>query len=175
MGFWKTLDQIWPETRHQRCWVDKIGKVLNAFPKSIALAVKSDLHDIAHAETRADALAAMGIFGEKYGAKYPEAVACLSKDRDVLMAFHDYPAEHWDYRRTSNPIECVFATVLRRTVRTKGALSQKTARLMVVTLIHTAAKSWRYLNGRTQSPKVIEGIKFRNGIEVNDATETNAA
>ncbi len=175
LGFWKALDQIWPDTRHQRCWVHKFGNVLNAFPKSMAPAVKSDLHDISHAETRAAALGALQTFEEKYAAKYPKAVTCLTKDRDALMAFYDYPAEHWDHLRSSNPIESVFATVRHRTVRTKGALSQKTAKLMVFTLIQAAAKSWRRLNGRNQLPKVIEGIKFRNGVEVTDATETSAA
>jgi len=175
LGFWKALDQIWPETRHQRCWVHKIGNVLNAFPKPMAPAVKSDLHDISHAETRTGALAAMDVFEDKYAAKYPKAVTCLSKDRETLLAFYDYPAEHWDHLRSSNPIESVFATVRHRTVRTKGALSQKTAKLMVFTLIQAAAKSWRRLNGRNQLPKVIEGIKFQNGVEVTDATETSAA
>ena len=175
LGFWKALDQIWPDTRHQRCWVHKIGNVLNAFPKSMAAAVKSDLHDISHAETRANALAAMDVFEEKYATKYPKAATCLSKDRDALMAFYDFPAEHWDHLRSSNPIESVFATVRHRTVRTKGALSQKTAKLMVFTLIQAATKSWRRLNGRNQLPKVIEGIKFRNGVEVTDATEISAA
>lgn len=175
LGFWKALDQIWPETRHQRCWVHKFGNVLNTFPKSMAPAVKSDLHDISHAETRAAALAALQTFEDKYAAKYPRAVTCLTKDRDALMAFYDYPAGHWDHLRSTNPIESVFATVRRRTVRTRGALSQKIAKLMVFTLIQAAAKSWRRLNGRNQLPKVIEGIKFRNGVEVTDATETNAA
>lgn len=175
LGFWQALDQVWPDTCHQRCWVHKIGNVLNAFPKSMTPAVKSDLHDISHAETRADAQAAMDVFAEKYATKYPKAATCLRKDRDALMAFYDYPAEHWDHLRSSNPIESVFATVRHRTVRTKGALSQKTAKLMVFTLIQAAAKSWRRLNGRNQLPKIIDGIKFRNGVEVTDATETSAA
>ncbi len=175
MGFWQALDQIWPGTRHQRCWVHKTANVLNAFPKSMSPAVKSDLQDISHAETRAAAQAAMNIFEEKYAAKYPKAVTCLTKDRDTLMVFYDFPAEHWDHLRSSNPIESVFATVRHRTVRTKGALSQKTARLMVFTLIQAAAKSWRRLNGRNQLPKIIEGIKFRNGVEVTAAVETSAA
>jgi transposase-like protein len=175
MGFWQALDQVWPGTRHQRCWVHKIGNVLNSFPKSMSPAVKSDLHDISHAETRADAQAALKVFEEKYAAKYPKAVTCLTKDRDALMAFYDFPAEHWDHLRSANPIESVFATVRHRTVRTKGALSQKTAKLMVFTLIQAAAKSWRRLNGRNQLPKIIGGIKFQNGVEVTDATETSAA
>lgn len=175
MGFWQALDQVWPDTRHQRCWVHKTANVLNAFPKSMSPAVKSDLHDISHAETRAAAQAAMNIFEEKYAAKYPKAVTCLTKDRDTLMVFYDFPAEHWDHLRSSNPIESVFATVRHRTVRTKGALSQKTAKLMVFTLIQAAAKSWRRLNGRNQLPKIIEGIRFQNGVEVTAAVETSAA
>ncbi len=175
LGFWKALEQVWPGTRHQRCWVHKISNVVNAFPKSMAPAAKSDLHQISHAETRADALAALQTFEDKYGAKYAKAVACLTKDRDTLMAFYDFPAEHWDHLRSSNPIESVFATVRQRTVRTKGAMSQKTAKLMVFTLIQAAAKSWRRLNGRNQLPKVIEGVRFRNGVEMSQAMETNAA
>ena len=102
-------------------------------------------------------------------------MACLTKDATALLAFYDFPAEHWDHLRTSNPIESVFATVRHRTVRTKGALSHKTAKLMVFTLIQAASKSWRRLNGRNQLPKVIEGIKFTNGVEVTDAAETSAA
>ncbi len=135
MGFWKALDQKWPSTPHQCCSVHKIGNVLNAFPKSIAPAVKSDLHNISHAETCADALAAMDIFEEKYATKYLKAVTCLSTDHDALMTLYDFPAERWDHLCSSNPIESVFATARHRTVRTKGALSQKTAMLMVFILI----------------------------------------
>ena len=175
LGFWQALDQVWPDTCHRRCRVHKIGNVPNKFPTSMTPAVKSDLHDISHAETRADALAARESFEEKYATRYPKAARCLPKDRDALMAFYDDPAEHWDHLRGSNPIESVFATVRHRTVRTKGALSQKTAKLMVFTLIQTAAKSRRRLNGRNQLPKVIEGIKSRNGVEVTDAAENSAA
>lgn len=175
LGFWKAIDQVFPGTRHQRCWVHKTANVFNKFPKPMAAAIKSDLQDIHHAATRAEAQTALRQFEEKYGTKYEKAVACLTKDATALLAFYDFPAEHWDHLRTSNPIESVFATVRHRTVRTKGALSQKTARLMVFTLIQAAAKSWRRLNGRNQLPKVIEGIKFTNGIEVTDAAETSAA
>ena len=126
--------------------------------------MKSDLRDIYQAETRAAAQAAMEAFEEKYGAKYAHAVACLTKDSEALLAFFDFPAEHWDHLRTSNPIESVFATVRHRTVRTKGALSQKTAKLMVFTLVRAAAKKWRRLNGANQLPRVIEGIKFTDGV-----------
>lgn len=175
MGFWNALDKIFPRTKHQRCWVHKVKNVLNCFPKQMAPGVKSDLGDIQHAETRASAEAALSLFSEKYGAKYEKGVACLSKDKEAMLAFFDFPAEHWGHLRTSNPIESVFATVRHRTVRTKGALSQKTAKLMVFTLIQSASKKWLRLKGRNQLPKVIEGIIFTDGIEVMDDTENRAA
>ncbi len=175
MGFWKALDEVFPGTRHQRCWFHKISNVLNKFPKSMAPAVKSDLQNIHHAPTRADAVAAVETFTQKYQVKYAPAVACLIKDIDALLAFYDFPAEHWDHLRTANPVESVFATVRHRTVRTKGALSQKTVKLMVFKLVQAASKTWRRLNGRNQLPKLIEGIKFADGIAVNDAAETSAA
>ncbi len=175
MGFWKALEEVFSGTRHQRCWVHKTANVLNKFPKSMAPAVKSDLNDIHHAPTRAEAMAALKRFEEKYAAKYDKAVACLTRDRDALLAFYDFPAEHWDHLRTSNPIESVFATVRHRTVRTKGALSQRTVKLMVFTLVRAASKKWRRLQGGNQLPKVIEGITFTNGVEANDAAQTSAA
>src|SRR6476469_1110849 len=164
LGFWKALDEVFPGTRHQRCWVHKLSNVLNKFPKSMAPTVKSDLRDIWQAETRAAAEAAMGTFAEKYATKYGNAVACLVKDREALLAFFDFPAEHWDHLRTANPIESVFATVRHRTVRTKGALSQKTAKLMVFTLVRAASKRWRRLQGASQLPLVVDGIKFTDGV-----------
>ena len=111
----------------------------------------------------------------KYGAKYEKAVTCLIKDRDALLTFYDFPAEHWDHLRTSNPIESVFATVRHRTVRTKGALSQDTARLMVFKLVMAAAKTWRRLKGENQLPKVIDGVRFKDGIEVTTVDAKDAA
>jgi transposase-like protein len=169
LGFWKALDEVFPGTRHQRCWVHKVANVLNKMPKSMAPAVKSDLRVIWQAETRAAAQAAMDIFSEKYGAKYRKAVACLTKDRDTLLAFYDFPAEHWDHLRTANPIESVFATVRHRTVRTKGALSQKTVKLMVFTLVRAASKKWRRLKGANQLPRVVDGIKFTDGVAHGEA------
>jgi len=174
LGFWKALDEVFPGTRHQRCWVHKTSNVLNKFPKSMHPAVKADLRDIWQAETRAAAEAAMDTFAEKYGAKYEKAVTCLVKDRETLLAFYDFPAEHWDHLRTGNPIESVFATVRHRTVRTKGALSQKTAKLMVFKLVQAAAKTWRRLKGANQLPRVIEGVTFTDGVAARD-TETRAA
>ncbi len=130
------------------------------------------------APDRATAETAIATFADKYGAKYGKAVACLVNDRDALLTFHDFPAEHWDHLRTSNPIENVFATVRHRTVRTKGAPSQGTARLMVFKLVITAAKTWRRLQGENQLPKGVGGVTFRNGvengIEVTDAPAQNA-
>ena len=174
MGFWKALDEVFPGTRHQRCWVHKIANVLNKFPKSMQPAVKTDLREIWQADTRAAADAAMNTFAEKYGAKYEKAVTCLTKDRDALLAFYDFPADHWDHLRTGNPIESVFSTVRHRTVRTKGALSQKTAKLMVFKLVQAAGKTWRRLKGANQLPLVIEGVTFTDGVAAND-TENRAA
>ena len=175
LGFWKALEEVFPQTAHQRCWFHKIGNVVNKFPKSMSANVKSDLNDIHHAPSREEAIAALNRFEDKYGAKYERAVTCLTKDRDALLAFFDFPAEHWDHLRTSNPIESVFATVRHRTIRTRGAMSQKTAKLMVFSLIRAASKTWRRLKGRNQLPKLIQGVKFHNGVEVIDGNETSAA
>lgn len=174
MGFWKALDEVFPGTRHQRCWVHKIANVLNKFPKSMQPTVKADLREIWQADTRATAETAMDIFSEKYGAKYEKAVTCLTKDREVLLTFYDFPGDHWDHLRTGNPIESVFATVRHRTVRTKGALSQKTAKLMVFKLVQAAAKTWRRLKGANQLPLVIEGVTFNDGVAANDTANRAA-
>ena len=175
LGFWKAVDEVFPGSRHQRCWFHKISNVLNKFPKSMAPAVTSDLQDIHHAETKAAAQAAIEVFKEKYGVKYASAITCLTKDTEALLTFFDCPAEHWDHLRTTNPVESVFATVRHRTVRTKGALSQKTVKLMVFTLVRAASKKWRRLNGANQLPRVIEGVKFTDGVANNDPAKTSAA
>ncbi|MGB6893455.1 MAG: IS256 family transposase, partial [Xanthobacteraceae bacterium] len=164
LGFWKALEEVSPTTRHQRCTVHKTANVLDKLPKSVQPAAKADLREIWTAPDRATAETAIATFAEKYGAKYEKAVTCLVKDRDALLTFYDFPAEHWDHIRTSNPIESVFATVRHRTVRIKGALSQDTARLMVFKLVMAAAKTWRRLTGENQLPKVIGGVTFRNGV-----------
>ena len=175
LGFWKALEAVFPATRHQRCWVHKTANVLNTLPRSVQPAAKQDLREIWQAPDRATAETAIATFAEKYGAKYAKAAACLVKDREALLAFYDFPAEHWDHLRTANPIESVFATVRHRTVRTKGALSQDTARLMVFKLVMAAAKTWRRLKGENQLPKVIQGVTFRDGIEVADTPQQTAA
>jgi transposase-like protein len=175
LGFWKALEAVFPATRHQRCWVHKTSNVLNKLPRSVQPAAKADLREIWTAPDRATAEAAIATFAEKYAAKYGKAVACLAKDREALLAFYDFPAEHWDHLRTANPIESVFATVRHRTVRTKGALSQDTARLMVFKLVMAAAKTWRRLSGENQLPKVVRGVTFRDGVEVTDTPAQTAA
>jgi putative transposase len=175
LGFWKALDEVSPTTRHQRCTVHKTVNVMDKLPQSVQPAAKRDLREIWRAPDRATAEAAVATFAEKYGAKYDKAVSCLTKDRDALLTFYDFPAEHWDHLRTANPIESVFATVRHRTVRTKGALSQDTARLMVFKLVMAAAKTWRRLKGETQLPKVVQGVTFRDGVEVTDTPTQTAA
>ena len=175
LGFWKALDEVSPTTRHQRCTVHKTANVLDKMPKSVQPAAKSDLREIWAAPDRATAEAAVATFADKYAAKYEKAVTCLVKDRDALLTFYDFPAEHWDHLRTSNPIESVFATVRHRTVRTTGALSQDTARLRVFKLVMAAAKTWHKLKGENQLPKVVQGVTFTNGVEVTNTPAQNAA
>jgi transposase-like protein len=175
LGFWKALDQVFPKTRHQRCTVHKTANILNKVPKAIHNQVKHDLRQIWTAPDRTTASRAIDIFAEKYGPKYDKAVQCLVKDQDRLLAFFDFPAEQWDHIRTTNPIESVFATVRHRTVRTKGALSQATAKLMVFKLIMTAAKTWRKLKGDKLLPKVVEGVTFKDGVEaIEQSTNVTA-
>jgi len=166
LGFWKALGEVWPTTREQRCWVHKTANVLNKLPKSLHSKAKRALQEIWMAETKSDAVTAFDAFAETYGLKYEKAVDCLTKDRDVLLAFYDFPAEHWKHLRTTNPIASTFATVRHRTIRSKGCLSNKTALAMAFKLVAGAQKSWRRLDGHNQLPKLIQGVKFKNGIEV---------
>lgn len=176
LGFWKAIDQVWPKTYAQRCWVHKTANVLNKLPKSLQARAKRALQDIWMAETRQDAEAAFDGFIECYGLKYEKAVECLSEDRVPLLAFYDFPAEHWKHLRTTNPIESTFATVRHRTIRSRGCLSNKTALAMIFKLAQAAEKSWHRLRGYDQLPKVICGVKFNDGIEVvRLQTQTAAA
>ena len=136
--------------------------------------MKADLREVRDAPDRASAKAAIAVFKEKYGLKYPKAAECLTKVRETLLALFDFPAEHWDHLRTANPIESVFATVRHRTARTKGALSHKTARLMVFKLVTAASKIWRRLIGENRLPMVIAGVKFTDGVAVIRVTPINA-
>ena len=155
LGFWKALDAVFPATRHQRCWVHKTANVLNKVALSVQGNMKKDLREVYLAPNRASAEVAIDIFAEKYGAKYDKAVECLTKDREALLAYFDFPAEHWDHLRTTNPIESVFATVRHRTVRTKGSLSPTTAKLMVFKLVIAASTTWRRLKGQGNRVKKI--------------------
>ncbi len=175
LGFWKALDEVFPGTRHQRCWVHKTANILNKVTLSVQTNMKKDLREIYLAPNRASAEVAINVFAEKYGAKYDKAVECLTKDSEALLALYEFPAEHWDHLRTTNPIESVFATVRHRTVRTKGSLSPTTARLMVFKLLCAASKTWRRLKGTNQLPKVIAGVRFENGIEVIQVPANHAA
>jgi transposase-like protein len=175
LGFWKALDEVFPATRHQRCWVHKTANILNKVALSVQANMQKDLREVYLAPNRASAEEAIEVFAEKYAAKYDKAVECLTKDRNTLLALYDFPAEHWDHLRTTNPIESVFATVRHRTVRTKGSLSSTTAKLMVFKLLGAASKTWRRLKGTNQLPKVIAGVRFENGIEVIDVPANHAA
>jgi putative transposase len=166
VGFWKALGEVWPATREQRCWVHKTANVLNKLPKSQQPKAKRALQEIWMAETRNDAEASFDAFIETYELKYEKAAECLKKDRGALLAYYDFPAEHWKHLRTSNPIESTFATVRHRTIRSKGCLSNKTALAMVFKLVEGAQKSWRRLDGHNQLPKIIRGVKFTDGLEI---------
>ena len=166
LGFWKALGEVWPTTREQRCWVHKTANILNKMPKSLHAKAKRALQEIWMAETKKDAVTALEAFVETYQVKYERAADCLTKDRDALLAFYDFPAEHWKHLRTTNPIESTFATVRHRTIRSKGCLSNKTALAMVFKLVEGAQKSWRRIDGHNQLPKLIHGVKFADGIEV---------
>ena len=175
LGFWKALDEVWPTTRAQRCWVHKTANVLNKLPNSLHTKAKRALHNIWMAETRKDAEAALDVFIETYSRKYEKAAECVAKDRDALLAFYDFPAEHWKHLRTTNPIESAFATVRHRTTRSKGCLSNKTALAMIFKLAQAAEKSWRRLKGYSLLPKVILGVKFNDGIEIVKSQSQTAA
>jgi len=175
LGFWAALRKIFPQTKEQRCWVHKTANVLNKMPKALQVKAKVDLHQIWMAETKDDAGKAFDLFCAKYQVKYEKAVACLKKDREALLTFYDFPAEHWKHIRTTNPIESTFATVRHRTRRTKGCLTRNTAKVMVFKLIKEAEKRWLRLRGKNQLPKVIQGITFKDGIEVIETQNKNAA
>ncbi len=165
LGFWKALSQVFPATREQRCWVHKTANVIDSLPKRLQPEAKEKIHDIWMAATRADAERAFDLFVATYEAKYPKATACLAKDRDVLLTFYDFPAEHWIHLRTTNPIESTFATVRLRHRRTKGSGSRTACLTMVFKLMQSASKRWRLLNGSTLLPDVINGVQFIDGIK----------
>lgn len=166
LGFWAAINEVWPTTRHQRCWVHKTANVLAALPDSIQGKAKAGLKEIWMAETKAQANQAFDRFLDDFEAKYPKAVVVLEKDRESLLAFYDFPAEHWIHIRTTNPIESTFATIRHRTTRTKNCVSRNTLLGLVFQLTLTAEKGWRRIRGFKRLPEVIEGVCFQDGIAV---------
>ena len=169
LGFWAALRKVFGETREQRCWVHKTANVLNDLPKGKQPKAKAMLHEIWMAETKADAGRAFDLFVETLAAKYPKAVERLTKDREVLLTFYDFPAEHWAHLRTTNPIESTFATVRLRTYKTKGCGSRIACLTMVFKLTQSAEQHWRALNGSKLLEDVIRGVQFVNGLRKNAA------
>ena len=165
LGLWAALREVYPSSREQRCWVHKTANVLNKMPKSIQGKAKMMLHDIWMAATRAEAERAFALFLTSFSSKYRKAAECLAKDREVLLAFYDFPAEHWVHLRTTNPIESTFATVRLRTRRTKGCGSRTACLTMVFKLVQCAERHWRALNGSALIPEVLEGVQFIDGVK----------
>ena len=169
LGFWAAMRKVWHTTKEQRCWVHKTANVLDKMPKASQPKAKGKLHEIYLAETKADAENAFDLFVKTYQAKYPKATECLSKDRDVLLRFYDFPAEHWIHIRTTNPIESTFATVRLRHSKTKGSGTRKACLTMVYKLMDSASKKWRALNGSELLPEVIAGAVFVDGVKKSNA------
>ncbi len=164
LGFWAALREVFGETCEQRCWVHKTANLLNNMPKSIQATAKANIHEIWMAATREDANKAFDLFLEKYSAKYPKSTECLKKDRDVLLTFYDFPAEHWKHLRTTNPIESTFATIRLRHRRTKGSGSREASLAMMFKLGKSAERRWRKLDGQKLITHLIEGKKFVDGV-----------
>lgn len=169
LGFWKALAEVFPTTNEQRCWVHKTANVLDKLPKGKQPRAKAMIHEIWMSETKAEAETALDAFVESYEAKYPKATACLTKDRDVLLSFYDFPAEHWRHLRTTNPIESTFATIRLRHRRTKGSGSRLASLTMMFKLAESAAKRWRLLNGSNLLPDVLQGVTFQDGLRLTQA------
>jgi transposase-like protein len=168
MGFWAALNEVYPETRHQRCWVHKMANVLNALPKSLQGKAKSDMRDIWMAPTLDVAERAFKRFITIYGAKYPQAVEKLTKDEDALLAFYDFPAEHWQHIRTTNPVESTFATVRHRSSRTRNCVSRDTFLGLAFKLMEEAEKSWNKIHSADKIAALMQGKVFKNGEAVKD-------
>jgi len=173
MGFWAALEEVFPNTATQRCWFHKMGNVLNALPKSLHARAKGGLQEIWMAATRQEALVAFDLFVATHAAKYPKAAEKLTKDRDALLAFYDFPAEHWAHLRTTNPIESTFATVRHRTTRTRNCVSRATlvneaSFTLAFKLIEEAEKSWRRIRGYEKIELLLKGVTFKDGEAVQD-------
>jgi putative transposase len=164
LGFWGAVEEEFPQTREQRCWVHKTANILNKLPKSVQPKAKPDLQEIWMAETKLNAEKAFDLFVAKYGTKYPKAVGCLEKDREVLLTFYDFPAEHWVHIRTTNPIESTFGTVRHRHRKTKGSGSRAAGLAMVFKLVQAAERKWRRLNAAKHILHLLAGYKYTDGI-----------
>jgi putative transposase len=169
LGFWQAVRKVWPTTREQRCWVHKAANVLDKLPKAQQPKAKAMLHEISQAATKAGAEKEFDLFLETWRAKYPKATDCLAKDREELLAFYAFPAEHWVHLRTTNPIESTFATVRLRTAKTKGCGSRAACLTMVFKLMESASRSWRCLNGSSLLREVVAGVRFVDGVRQTDA------
>jgi len=169
LGFWKALRKVFAGTKPQRCWVHKTANVLDKLPKTVQPAAKKHLHEIYMAETRKEAEKAFDFFVDLYDAKHPKAVECLKKDREALLAFYDFPAQHWMHLRTTNPIESTFASVRLRTDKTKGAGSVDACLAMVFRLVLSASRGWRRLRGSELLSDVVKGVKFKDGVKEDAA------
>jgi putative transposase len=175
LGFWAALEEVYGKTRQQRCWVHKTANVLNYLPKGVQAKAKRGLHEIWMADSRDAANKAFDQFLRTYEAKYPKAVDCLAKDREALLAFYDFPAEHWVHIRTSNPVESAFATIRHRTDRTKGCVTRDTMLTMIYKLGMCAEKRWRRIRGFATLAKIIAGVRFKDGIEVTENADNRDA
>ena len=175
LGFWNALSKVFPETRHQRCWVHKTANVLDKLPKSVQPKVKSALHEIYLAESREAAHNAFDSALQRFEAKYPKAMDCLRKDREELLAFYDFPAVHWVHIRTTNPIESTFATVRLRTKKSRGCGSRNTTLAMVFKLMQSAQSRWKRIKGFQLLELVVNNVEFRDGVQVVDQADRNAA
>jgi putative transposase len=174
MGFWAAMDEVYPETRHQRCWQHKTMNVLNCLPKLSQPKAKAAIHDIWQAKTKVDAEKAFDLFIKTYDPQYPKAALCLQKNREELRAFFDFPAQHWQSIRTSNPIESAFAAIRHRTKRSKGCLSRDGMLHMIFKLGQCAEQNWRKLRGFDYLAKVITGVTFKDGIEAINPSQIAA-
>ncbi len=174
LGFWAAAREVWPSAREQRCWVHRLGNVLDKLPKRLQSRAKQALHEIMYAETRDEAERAADTFTAEYESKYPKAVASLSRDRDKLLSFFDYPAEHWKHLRTTNVIESTFATIRLRQRVTKGPGSRTKGLTMAYKLLEMASKRWRCLNAPEMLGLVAVGVKFENGIQKDNEKDCAA-
>jgi len=163
LGFWAALEEVFPSTKHQRCWVHKTANVLDKLPKSVQSGAKELLHEMYQSPAKEEALLVYDRFLNLYQDKYPKACDCLIKDKEILFTFYDFPASHWIHLRTTNPIESTFATVRHRTRQTKGCGSVKATMAMVYKLAIEAEKTWLKLRGYRLIPLVIDGVKFEDG------------